>query len=232
MQAARGKVFIARGKEIMRMNTAEGPRPVIVLPFLLLVLFLGTPTAGADCAAVGNPYGIAGYISGANLQNHGFPEGLHTYDWNNLRVDLAYQMVRPFHYWYRYFVPGGNYVLAWGQHDAANQPEAWFTQQSYPTDTPWNVRQGFNMMLRRYWGYFLDRTGGNTVGQIGLPADWLPQWYVDQGGNHQDRFNAWVAANPGKTWLLGNEPGLFENVWELKGQDGLTAAEYAVFYRT
>lgn len=195
----------------------------------------GAAAANADSCKrllTGNPYGIAGYISSANLQGHGFPPGLHTYDWNSLRTDLKYQMVRPLHYIYRYMVPGGNYVQAWSTYDAANQPEAWFTQQSYPTDTPWNIRQGLNLILRRPWGYLLDRTGGNIVGQIGLPPEWLPQWYVNQGGNHQQRFDAWVTANPGRIWLLGNEPGCFELVSQLKGQDALTDAEYAVFYRT
>lgn len=179
-----------------------------------------------------NPYGIAGYISSTNLQNFGFPAGMNTYDWNNLRTDLAYQMVRPFHYWYRYFVPGGDYVQDWVTYDVQNQPSEWFTQESYPTSAPWNVRRGCNMMLNRYWGYYLDRTGGNHVGQIGLPAAMLPQWYVDQGGDHQARFDAWVTSNPGRIWLMGNEPGGFEQVADLMGQDALTDLEYAVFYHT
>lgn len=201
---------------------------LVCLPICSCIIVLH----GALPAAAQNPYGVAGYISSTNLANHGFPPGMNTYDWNNLRTDLKYQMVRPFHYWYRHFVPGGNYVTAWFEHDVPNRPEAWFTQQSYPTDTPWNIRQGFNLMMRRPQGYHLDRAGGNMIGQLGLPPDWLPQWYLDQGGNHQERFNSWISANPGKTWLMGNEPGGFENVWELKGQDALTAREYAIFYRT
>lgn len=196
----------------------------------VLVSCITLLNSGLPANAWENPYGVAGYISSTNLANHGFPPGMDTYDWNNLRTDLAYQMVRPFHYWYRYMVPGGNYVVDWMEHDAPNQPQAWFTQESYETDTPWNVRRGFNMMLQRPWGYFLDRTGGNTTGQIGLPPSWLPQWYVDQGGNHQQRFDAWITANPGRIWLIGNEPGCFEYVWQLKGQDALTDREYAEFY--
>lgn len=199
--------------------------PMLVL--VVLSVFSGGTVAQPETS---NPYGIAGYISSGNLQNFGFPGGIDTYDWNNLRTDLVYEMVRPFHYWYRYFVPGGNYVQAWVDYDVANQPEQWFTQQSYPTDAPWNVRQGCNMMLRRYWGYYLDRTDGNHVGEIGLPVDMLPGWYVGSGGNHQDRFDAWVTANPGKIWLMGNEPEGFENVQDLGGQDALTDIEYAVFY--
>lgn len=88
------------------------------------------------------------------------------------------------------------------------------------------------MVLQRYWGYYLDRTGGNPIGEIGLPADMLPQWYRDQGGNHQTRFDSWVTANPGRIWLMGNEPEGFEDVADLGGQDALTDVEYAVFYRT
>jgi hypothetical protein len=205
------------------------------LPIACVILLSPAWCAATDRAHdgfTGNPYGIAGYISSTNLQNFGFPAGTHTYDWNNLREDLIYEMVRPFHYWYRYFVPGGDYVQDWVTYDAQNQPEEWFTQESYPTSTPWNVRRGCNMILRRYWGYYLDRTGGNYVGQIGLPAGILPQWYIDQGGNHQQRFDAWVTANPDKIWLMGNEPGGPETVAELKGQDALTDREYAVFYHT
>ena len=56
----------------------------------------------------------------------------------------------------------------------------------------------------------------------------LPQWYLDEGGNHQQRFAAWIA-NTGKIWLLGNEPGAVPDLAG-HGQDALYDHEYVAFF--
>jgi len=55
----------------------------------------------------------------------------------------------------------------------------------------------------RYWGYL------HETDEINGPV----------------QFGAWVDANPGKIWIIGNEPNL-------TGQDGLTPTEYARMYWT
>lgn len=195
-----------------------------------LLFIVGMALLCIPSLAGANPYNIAGYIAPVQLATFGFPAGVDTYDWNNLRPLNRYQMVRPMHYLYRYFVPGGNYVADWAVHDASAQPKEWFTQESYATSTPWNVRRGMYAILNNYWNYYLDRSGGNASGQIGMPPALLPQWYVDDHGTHQQQFANWLNANPGKIWLLGNEPGVPETVAGLQGQDALTAREYVAFY--
>jgi len=208
------------------MNGIAPDRGRISLAFVLLGLCVSAFAGSAP----GNPYNIAGYISPAQLESFGFPPGSECYDWNNLRIDEPYQMVRPIHYLYRYIVPGGDYVTDWETYNATNQPVEWFTQETYPTSVPWNIRRGLNYTRVRYWSYHLDRTGGNTVGQQGLPPEMLPQWHKDSYGTHQEQFAAWVTSHPGMVWIMGNEPGCEHTVAELGGQDALTDVEYVHFY--
>lgn len=196
----------------------------------LCCFVLGLFVVGLPTNAAGNPYNIAGYISPSKLAGFGFPPGSECYDWNNLQTAYIYQMVRPMHYLYRYLVPGGNYVADWEIHGASSQPVEWFTQETYPTSVPWNVRRGLNYTRLRYWSYHLDRSGGNTVGQQGLPPEMLPQWHLDANGTHQEQFATWVTGHPGMIWLLGNEPDCAETVGELGGQDRLTDVEYVRFH--
>ncbi len=60
---------------------------------------------------------------------------------------------------------------------------------------------------------------------IGIPVRW---WgYNEQTGviNDPVQFDQWVLANPGKVWIIGNEP-------DLGSQDGLTQQQYAHMYKT
>jgi len=60
---------------------------------------------------------------------------------------------------------------------------------------------------------------------IGIPVRW---WgYNEQTGQINDptQFAAWIAANPGRVWIIGNEP-------DLVSQDGLTREQYAHMYWT
>lgn len=60
---------------------------------------------------------------------------------------------------------------------------------------------------------------------IGIPVRW---WGYDElTGTINDpiQFDQWVLANPGKIWIIGNEP-------DLGSQDGLTREQYAHMYKT
>ena len=60
---------------------------------------------------------------------------------------------------------------------------------------------------------------------IGIPVRW---WgYNEQTGQINDpaQFDTWIAANPGRVWIIGNEP-------DLVSQDGLTREQYAHMYKT
>lgn len=56
-----------------------------------------------------------------------------------------------------------------------------------------------------------------------------PRWwgYNEQTGEINDpaRFAQWIADNPGRVWIIGNEP-------DLVSQDGLTREQYAQMYKT
>ncbi len=60
---------------------------------------------------------------------------------------------------------------------------------------------------------------------VGIPHRW---WgWNEQTGEINDpaQFDQWVLANPGKIWIIGNEP-------DLQSQDGLTQEQYALMYKT
>lgn len=60
---------------------------------------------------------------------------------------------------------------------------------------------------------------------IGIPVRW---WGYDElTGQINDpvRFAQWVTDNPGRVWIIGNEP-------DLVSQDGLTREQYAQMYKT
>ncbi len=60
---------------------------------------------------------------------------------------------------------------------------------------------------------------------VGIPVRW---WgYDEQTGQINDPvgFDQWVTDNPGKIWIIGNEP-------DLGSQDGLTKEQYAHMYKT
>jgi hypothetical protein len=56
-----------------------------------------------------------------------------------------------------------------------------------------------------------------------------PRWWGwnEQTGQINDptQFATWVTANPGRVWIIGNEP-------DLDSQDGLTREQYAQMYKT
>ena len=92
------------------------------------------------------------------------------------------------------------------------------------------MRQGLNVLLTTACGcYHVDRRVNPPVMQIGLPAEILPQWYLDEGGNQQERLAAWVRSHPGRTWVLGNEPGAVPDLTG-HGQDALTDRQYVTFF--
>jgi hypothetical protein len=60
---------------------------------------------------------------------------------------------------------------------------------------------------------------------VGIPPRWWG-WNQNTGQiNDPDQFAAWIAANPGRVWIIGNEP-------DLQSQDGLTPEQYAQMYKT
>jgi len=60
---------------------------------------------------------------------------------------------------------------------------------------------------------------------IGIPPRWWG-WNQNTGQiNDPDQFAAWIAANQGRVWIIGNEP-------DLQSQDGLTREQYAQMYKT
>lgn len=60
---------------------------------------------------------------------------------------------------------------------------------------------------------------------IGIPVRWWGYNEVTGEINDPVQFAAWVTANPGKTWVIGNEPDLYS-------QDGLTIDQYVHMFRT
>ena len=186
------------------------------------------------CAGIGwlsppavraNPYAISGGIAPARLAQLGFPEGTETYAWGQLTEDAQHPMPRPMP------TPGTTISIplppTWMTGHAGmlgNQPREWFTQENYPTDAPWKMRRGLNLLLTVALGcYHVDRRVDPPVMQIGLPAEILPQWYLDEGGNQQQRLTAWISSHLGRTWIIGNEPNHAD-------QDNLSPEQYARMY--
>jgi len=109
-----------------------------------------------------------------------------------------------------YCVSGANRAAGGVMEDLGMPAESyayiWDTLQ--PTNVPNMVRpcrywQYVDVPWQRYWGYL------HETDQIYDPV----------------QFGNYVTANPGKVWIIGNEP-------DLLGQDGLTPQQYAAMYST
>jgi len=61
--------------------------------------------------------------------------------------------------------------------------------------------------------------------QVGAPTRWWGYNEITGEINDPTQFAAWIAANPGRVWIIGNEP-------DLASQDGLTREQYAHMYKT
>lgn len=60
---------------------------------------------------------------------------------------------------------------------------------------------------------------------IGIPVRWWGYNELTGEINEPERFDQWILANPGKIWIIANEP-------DLNSQDGLTREQYAHMYKT
>ena len=155
--------------------------------------------------------------------------GVETYSWDSRPEDTAVSdgstPALPGH---RYYDPGTSYVIAWASWEAQSAAQGLVYAADDSTAAPWNTRRKC-MPSTQYWGYHVDRVSNPPVLQVGMPPAMLPQWYLDEGGNQQKRFAAWISDHTGTIWLLGNEPGAVPDLAG-HGQDALTDREYVAFF--